>query len=247
MTDDLLPICVDVNLTATRTHIYITMKRQSSHSDHNPSNSKMSKASHSREAPARVPTQKPRYVPPPSLTTKQLKPFQYLVSGASYLIVLQGGTMSGAGVRDKCGKTFHGYDEDHQGVVQNFLDGRGRFEVLWDNGRIVQGYGHLSGLRRDSIDLSIRNATLRGDHILSGRQILEKAKDVLCESKKYLAYWMEFLIKGEMPSGKTEVDALKHVMRRAQEETSCEIEPDNESAGDYFTLNYSLQLFYDCL
>jgi hypothetical protein len=43
---------------------------------------------------------------------------------------------------------------------------------------------------------------------------------------------MEFLIKGKMPSGKTEVGALKHVMRRAQEETSCEIEPDNESAGD---------------
>lgn len=223
------------------------MKRHSSQNDQNPSSSKMSKPSHSREGPARVPTQKPRYVPPPSLTAKQLKPFQYLVSGASYLNILNGETMTAGGVRDKCGKTFHGYDEDHPGMVQNFLDGKGRFEVLWDNGRIVQGYGHLSGLRQDSIDLSIRNATLRGDHILSGRQILEKAKDVLCESKKYLAYWMEFLVNREMPSGKTEIDALKHVMRRAQEETSCEIEPDNESAGDYLTLHYSLQSIFDCL
>ena len=209
------------------------MKRSDVPSNHYPSNSKMSRTSHSREAPAIVSAKRAKYIPPPSLTAKQLKAFQYLVCGASYISILEGGTMNKAGLRDKCAKTFHGYDEDHLGVVHNFLEGNGRFEVIWDNGRIACGYGQLSGLRRDSIDMSIRNATLRGDHILSGRQIMEKAKTVLCESKKYLAYWMEFMINGSMPSGMNEDNALKYVMKRAMEETSCEIEPDHESPGEY--------------
>ena len=111
------------------------------------------------------------------------------------------------------------------------MEGRGRFEVLLDNDRIASGFRHLSGLRRDRIDDSIKNATLRGAHIISGRQILEKAKMITCEAKKPLAYWIAFLVNGSMPSGMTEENALKHVMKRAMEETSSEVEGDNESGG----------------
>ena len=40
------------------------------------------------------------------------------------------------------------------------------------------------------------------------------------EAKKYLAFWMEFLVDGSMPSGMTEVNALQHVMKRAADEMS---------------------------
>lgn len=223
------------------------MKRPSSQS--NTSNAKMSKTSHSREVSVRSTTDKLKYIPPPSLTAKQLKAFQFLVCGSCYVTILEGGQMNKAGLRVKYSKTYHGDEDDNDrlGVAHNFLEGKGRFDVLWDNGRIAQGYGHLTGLRRDSIDMSIRNATLRGDHLLSGRQIMEKAKEVICESKKFLAYWKEFLNDGKMPSGMNEDDAIKHVMKRAQEETSCEIEPDNESGGTYLTLLHSFKILYDCL
>ena len=141
-----------------------TMKRQSASSYHNPSKLTMSKTSHSREVSAK-PTYLPKvvkYVPPPSLTAKQLKAFQYLDPGVSFLTVLEGLTTNKTKMRDRCAKTFHGYDDDHLGVVNNFLTGQGRFDVLWEDDRIASGFGDLSGLRRDSIDDSIRNVTLRG-------------------------------------------------------------------------------------
>lgn len=136
------------------------MKRKSCPSYHNPSKSKMSKTSHSREVSVKSNNKVVKYVSPLSV-----KAFQYLVSGASYLYVLEGSTTNKAGARDRCAKNFYGYDDDHLGVVRNFFEGRGRFEVLWDNDRIATGFGHLSGLRRNSIDDSIRNATLRDAHI----------------------------------------------------------------------------------
>ena len=217
-------------------------KRQSASIHDNPSKLKMSKTSHSRQFSAK-PTYQPKvvkYVPPPSLTAKQLKAFQYLVSGVSFLTVLEGLTTNKAKMRERCAKSFHGYDDDHLGVVHKFLTGQGRFDVLWEDDRIASGFGDLSGLRRDSIDDSIRNATLRGAHILSGRQIFDKAKQAVCEAKKFLAYWNEFLVNGSMPSGMTEENALKHVLKRAMEESSCEVEDGIEVEDG----NYHIQLDY---
>lgn len=52
------------------------------------------------------------------------------------------------------------------------------------------------------------------------------------EAKKLLAYWMEFLVNDQMPSGKDEEDALKYVIRQAREETSVELVDDDEEPAD---------------
>ena len=73
-----------------------------------------------------------------------------------------------------------------------------------------------------SIEDVIYKPTLKGKAIITGRQILDKARDALKEAKKYLAFWMEFLVGGSMPSGLTEVNTLQHVMNRAADEMSLE-------------------------
>ena len=85
-------------------------------------------------------------------------------------------------------RVWHQIRLKHLGVVHNFLTGQGRSDVLWEDDRIARGFGDLSGLRRDRLDDSLRNATLRGAHILLGRQIFDKAKQAVCEAKKFLAY-----------------------------------------------------------
>ena len=60
------------------------------------------------------------------------------------------------------------------------------------------------------------------------------------KSKKALAYWNEFLVNGSMPSGITEENALKHVLKRAMEESSCEVEDGIEVEDG----NYHIQLDY---
>ena len=200
--------------------------------------SKRSKSSHSRPATAKPASHaKPvKYIPPPPLTAKQQKSFHWLLSGASYISVLEGSTLNIAGIREKCSKTYHGYDEDHVGMAENFLDGRGRFNVLWDSGRIASGYGHLTGISRESINEVLFKPTLKGKNLITGRQILDKAKAALCEAKKFLAYWMEFLVDGNMPSGMNEDSALQHVMKRAMEEQSLEVADDDESVGKLFLI-----------
>ena len=46
------------------------------------------------------------------------------------------------------------------------------------------GFGHLTGLRKHEVMHVITKATLRGNHLLSGRQIEEKAKAVMLDAKK---------------------------------------------------------------
>lgn len=53
----------------------------------------------------------------------------------------------------------------------------------------------------------------------------------MCEAKKFLAYWMEFLVDGNMSSGMNEENALLYVLKRAMEEQSPEIADDEESVG----------------
>lgn len=191
------------------------------------------KSSNSREAPAKQVSQdKPaKYLPPPPLSAKQQKAFHYLISGASYISVLEGNTLNIAGIREQCSKTYHGYDEDYIGMAKYFLSGKGRFHVLWESGRIGSGFGHLSGISHESINEVLFRPTLRGRNLITGRQILDKAKAAMCEAKKFLAYWMEFLVDGNMPSGMNEENALLYVLKRAMEEQSPEIADDEESVG----------------
>ena len=69
-------------------------------------------------------------------------------------------------------------------------------------------------------------------YLINGRQILTKGKVAVKEAKKLLAFWMEYLINGKMPSGKNEHDALKYVIRRAREDTSVEVIDDDEDDAD---------------
>lgn len=200
-------------------HIYsqsrFTMKRSSAPSL-NQRIPKVTKTSHMREASGKGSKAVKSASSPPSLTATQLKSLHYLLSAASYLSVLEGSTLSKAGLREKCYQAYHGINDDHVGVVKNFMDGTGRFEILWENGRFHNGYGNLSGLSYESIN----------------RQILEKGKLALQDAKKYLAYWNEFLVNGSLPSGMNEENALQHVMKRAMEETSTELGNDEDS-GKY--------------
>ena len=213
-------------------HIYsqsrFTMKRSSAPSL-NQRIPKVTKTSHMREASGKGSKAVKSASSSPSLTATQLKSLHYLLSAASYLSVLEGSTLSKAGLREKCYQAYHGINDDHVGVVKNFMDGTGRFEILWENGRFHNGYGNLSGLSYDSINSVIKKPTLKGSNNISGRQILEKGKLALQDAKKYLAYWNEFLVNGSLPSGMNEENALQHVMKRAMEETSTELGNDEDS------------------
>ena len=87
--------------TTNLTIIYI-MKFSAAPSHTNSSVTKKSKISQGRPAPPKSASQaklapKPvKYVPPPLLTAKQQKSFHWLLSGASYISVLEGSTMNAA-------------------------------------------------------------------------------------------------------------------------------------------------------
>ena len=46
-----------------------------------------------------------------------------------------------------------------------------------------------------------------------------------------------------MPSGMTEENALKHVLKRAMEESSCEVEDGNEVEDGIIIYNSILKIF----
>jgi hypothetical protein len=166
--------------------------------------------------------------PPAPINSKQQKAFHFLISAASYNSVLEGNTDSMDGIRDLCYKFYHGFDEDNIGMAANFLEGNGKFGVLWDDGRIASGFGHLSGLTHAQLSHYIQVPTLSKRNLITGRQIHDKAKACILEAKKYLALWMEFLVDGKMPSGMNEDNALQFVMKRAVLLTSSEVVGDED-------------------
>lgn len=168
----------------------------------------------------------------PPLSAKQLKVFQYLLTAVSYFSVLESNPMAGAKMREKCYMFYHGYDEDHPGYLNQFLLGNGRFRIIWDDDRIISGLGYISGVSKASCKSVLKMSTLSARNLINGRQILTKGKVAVKEAKKLLAFWMEYLINGKMPSGKNEDDALKYVIRRAREETSVEVIDDDEDDAD---------------
>ena len=152
--------------------------------------------------------------PPPPINAKQQKAFHHLLSAAAYNSVFEGNTDSTEGLRELCARYYHGFDEDYIGVAASFLQGDGRFGVLWDDDVIAPGFGHLSGLSHAQL------------------KILEKGRACLMEAKKMLALWIEFLIDGQMPSGMIENNALQHVLKRARALTSNEVVEDDVNDED---------------
>ena len=157
------------------------------------------------------------------------KAFHYLLAGAAYVSVIEKNTTNTDGLREQCEKYYHGFDDDNVGVVTSFLDGKGRFAVLWDEDKITSGFGDLSGLSHDLLEYSVLRPTLKAPHIICGRSILEKARACIKDSKKYLAYWMEFLVDDKLPSGMSEENALSYVVKRAKATTSVEVVGDDEA------------------
>ena len=170
--------------------------------------------------------------PPPPINAKQQKAFHHLLSAAAYNSVLEGNTDSTEGLRELCARYYHGFDEDNIGVAASFLQGDGRFGILWDDDVIAPGFGHLSGLSHAQLSYYILRPTLKGKNLITGRQILEKARACLMEAKKMLALWIEFLIDGQMPSGMNEDNALQHVMKRARALTSNEVVEEDVNDED---------------
>ena len=153
----------------------------------------LTKSATSKKQKQSVPTEQLRKVAPASkmtktkvqsLSVKQLKAFHSLLSAASYTSVLEDTQMGIKGIRDKCYQHYHGYDRDHIGVLRMFLEGSGRYRVLWDGDRIINGFGSLSGITHESVAKAVPNSTLKGNTLITGRQIVEKAKLALNEAKK---------------------------------------------------------------
>ena len=122
--------------------------------------------------------------PPPPINAKQQKAFHHLLSAAAYNSVLEGNTDSTEGLRELCARYYHGFDEDNIGIAASFLQGDGRFGVLWDDNVIAPGFGHLSGLSHAQLSYYIVRPTLKGKNLITGRQILEKGRACLMEAKK---------------------------------------------------------------
>lgn len=93
---------------------------------------------------------------------------------------------------------------------------------------ITEGFGPISGLSRKNISKVIQLSTLSGKKQLDGRSILKKAKAALAECKILLAYWMDFLVAGNMPSGMNEEDALQYVLNRSYDENKAELDDDDD-------------------
>ena len=131
---------------------------------------------------------------------------------------------------------YHGDGEDQIGHVGMFLNGQGRYSVLWETmnreggDTIAEGFGPISGLSRRSIEEVVRSPTLSGNKKINGRQLMSKAKVALREAKVLLGYWTEYTRNG-MPSGMNETDAIKHVLNRAFQEKSAECD-DNDDYDD---------------
>lgn len=76
------------------------------------------------------------------------------------------------------------------------------------------------------IDIILR-PTLRGQNLITGRQILDKARACVMEAKKLLGFWMEFLVDDHFPSGMSHDDASEYVLGRARDESSIEVDEDD--------------------
>ena len=142
------------------------MKRSEAPSHTNPSFKKKAEPDRLREVAVRMPLPQSKIVKilPTPLNAKQLKSLQYLLSAAAYASILETSTTNTSGLREKCYIFFHGYEEDHIGVVKNFLAGNDRFHILWDAGRIASGLGNLSGLSLASIEDDLQAYPERENH-----------------------------------------------------------------------------------
>jgi hypothetical protein len=198
---------------------------------------KKSSAPSKLKAPKSKPKISKEVVEPP-LKSKQLKILQYLVSASRFINVLKSTQDNIRNIRDMSSKYYHGYGLDVQGKAKDFLAGKFRYRVLWENtcgemsSNITEGFGPISGLSRKSIAKVIRLSTLSGKMQLDGRSILKKAKAALAECKILLAYWMDFLVAGNMPSGMNEEEALQYVLNRSYAENKAELDDDDESVDE---------------
>ena len=145
---------------------------------------------------------------------------------------------------------YHGDGSDIIGKANDFLQGKFRYRVLWEDNygeissNISNGYRHLSGVSRGSIGQVKCNSTFSSKNMLDGRSFIKKAKAAIAECKILLSYWKDFLFDGSMPSGMNEGDALQYVLNKAYAENAAEdlddddnaapVNDANSSDGDYF-------------
>ena len=143
-------------------------------------------------------------------------------------------------------------DSDIIPMHQSLFEGENRFGWLYEDAKYEKFsacFGSLIGghSKRHFKDLLDAKTVKNKNSKLVGKDIKNKADKALKEGKIYLGYWNEFLGKdGKFPSGKTEDDALLHVLSRAQttinldqeEEEDDDDDEDNNSTSSEFTTPY---------
>lgn len=127
---------------------------------------------------------------------------------------------------------YHGDDADQIGQVGALLKGTGRYKVLWDDDRIGEGFGILTGVSKDSIRELINYPTLSKKNRMEGRQLILKAKDCIKETKIFLAAWTNYTKNGGFPSGKNEQDALQYCIQEVASEHKPSFEKDDLQDDD---------------
>ena len=123
------------------------------------------------------------------LKREQLKALQYLISASCYITVLESSQDNIRNLRECCGKYYHCDGNDIMGKANDFIEGKFRYRVLWEDSSgqtgstISSGFGHLSGAYRSSIKQVICQSTLTGSKLLDGRSFITKAKAAIAECK----------------------------------------------------------------
>jgi hypothetical protein len=61
---------------------------------------------------------------------------------------------------------------------------------------------------------------------------LKKAKAAMAECRILLAYWLEFAVDGDFPSGQNEEDALRYVLNRSYADKSNDLDDDDDDEDE---------------
>ena len=131
-----------------------------------------------RKSAARKKSSAPKSRSDPPLKGTQLKSIHYLISKSCFISILESSQENIHNIRAMCEKYCHGDGSDIAGKANDFLNGKFRFRVMWEdyNGAmtsvISNGNGHLSGASRGSIKQVMCHSTLSDSQVLDDRTIM---------------------------------------------------------------------------
>jgi hypothetical protein len=155
-----------------------------------------------------------------TMSSTQAKMIQALLATVCLWKLYEMNQMKSTSMGALVSQLFHGFQAKKiVGQIEQFENGSGFYEPVWsnDNGspKISSEFSCvLSNLPKRSLThkgkqlLGLSNFG-KNPQILTGKSILNKGNKTLKECKKFQAFWDEFLVNGNFPSGKDETDCLK--------------------------------------